>query len=352
MVARNLEHRKPSEPRAPHIHALGLHRLCIVVRDHHLCPVVVQERRLAAVVEGVDNPIRGRAVKLQVAGVHEPLEGERPAGLRGVVPLVPFERQARGIDRRIEGEGLIRVRHERIGRGHREAVPVGGDAEEKLVGREAGVGPRLDGRDGGALVESRARVCDARVVERGVGAGGRGPAPEAVVVHDDEVVEDAPELGHVRPWFLVRVEPRRAWGGGGEREVCGFAPEHFEEGEEVGGVVVIGEGVVSRFVGVGVFPAVQCIRPVDQLVFSNSSEREIDALDIDSIKAVLEGIRCQRVRIRLPVWFRLHNGREVHRRIAVASNCQHRGDVLLLRQLQVLTQKSVGTSHSHFGAQD
>ena len=79
---------------------------------------------------------------------------------------------------------------------------------------------------------------------------------------------------------------RGAWGGGGERQVAGFAPEHLEKGEEVGGVVVIGEWVAGRFVGVGVFPAVQCIRPVDQLVFSNSSEREIDALDVDTVKAV------------------------------------------------------------------
>lgn len=142
--------------------------------------------RLAAVIISVHNTLLGLSRLVEHArlgdqapeGVRAALDGRAPAVVDGrvVVPAGALE-QVRRVEGRVHVE---RRRAVAEGRGavDAEAVAVGADAQDDLVRGHAGGDPGLDARGRGALVV--ARVAGGR--ERGVGAGGGGPAAEDVVV--------------------------------------------------------------------------------------------------------------------------------------------------------------------------
>lgn len=117
---------------------------------------------------------------------------------------------------------------------------IGRDAQHDLGGGhtrgEPGSETEFHGAHDVAGVAGRGEGC--------VGPAGGGPGAVEVVVHDHGVVEDVGEAGEVGGLGGVGVVPGEEGGGCGEVEGGVGGAEFLEEGEEVGGVVVV-DGVAA-----------------------------------------------------------------------------------------------------------
>lgn len=259
VVAASLPHGEASHAGAGEVLALGSQRLGVVVGNPDLSGLVVHEGGHAAVVEAGGDALERLASLVEELGLGDQTpEGVGAGGGRGVAALVDARvvvpaAALEAVGAVLNGVGVQRVA---VGEGVRgvdgEAMAVGTDGEDKLVGGDAGVDPLLDALLGAALVVTGV----AGVGEGRVGSAGGSPGAVYVVGHDHEVVELLGEAGEgaVDAADAGGIIPGEQAGGGGQVELLGLLlAELLEEGQEVGGVVLV-DGVAAETLAVGVLP--------------------------------------------------------------------------------------------------
>lgn len=219
--------------------------------------------RLAAVVISIGNTSARLAALVQelALGDHAPKGKGATGGLGGtagvdggvVVPAAALPAGAVVLGVGAQGEGLaVGGGHKGVGLADGEAVAVGSDAQDQLLGGDAGGDPLGDALLDAALVVAGV----AGLLERGVGAAGRGPGAKHVVAHDDAVVEQVAH-GLERPvgrllarGVVVRVQADR----GGQQQRLGLRLAELRQERDEVGRVVGADGVAPEALLVGVLP--------------------------------------------------------------------------------------------------
>lgn len=128
--------------------------------------------------------------------------------------------------RRRSSGGIARV-GKRVTLGDIEAVPIGRDTEDDLIGGKAGSSPSLEGGNSRALLIGRR---GAGVVQGGVGTDAVGPGAPDIVAHDLNVVKNLREWRHVRHGLSVGIEEWVDRDSSGKCDVRSGMTKRLEEG--------------------------------------------------------------------------------------------------------------------------
>jgi len=230
VVTGDIPHGEPEQIVLDDEFSLGGERFRIVVGNHQLLGLVVNEGGLTAVVE----------LEFHSAGRGSIVVEESIANQGSKVQDVRFSLRVSALihaaSSRVLGERRMGSQASRavdgIGRRNGVGVAIGRDAKHDLACRETGISPSLNGIGRRASLDGRTRV-----IQRSVGTDPRVGSPLTVniVVHYGDVIKNFSEFRHVGHGLTIRTSEWRGRNGGSEVEIfCGRLRAQFlEEPKEI-----------------------------------------------------------------------------------------------------------------------